>query len=251
LFQDWKPKWEWKKYVECFGELVLALEFLADHGATERVSSLADWGFQAAYRLGELEVAARFLKLEENTWAERAEDEAKWKRQRIYGNQAVILQAWGRLEEALALHKKTEALCLELGNKDGLQRTYGNQALILKDWGRLEEALALLKKQEALCLELGNKAGLQASYGNQALILKDWGRYAEAIQLLQKAEALCRSLNLKRDLGYCNWQWGSVAQAQGDRETASEKYRSALEIFTALKMPLERDGVQADLDKLV
>ena len=128
LFQDWEPKWEWKKYVECFGDLVLALEFLADNGATERVSSLANWGFQAAYRLGELEVATRFLKLEENTWAERAEDEAKWKRQRIYGNQAVILQAWGRLEEALALHKKTEALCLELGNKDGLQRTYGNQA---------------------------------------------------------------------------------------------------------------------------
>ena len=92
---------------------------------------------------------------------------------------------------------------------------------------------------------------MQRTYGNQALILKDWGRYVEAIQLLQKAEALCRSLNLKRDLGYCNWQWGSVAQAQGDRETASEKYRSALEIFTALKMPRERDGVQADLDKLV
>ncbi len=37
-----------------------------------------------------------------------------------YGNQALILQAWGRLEEALALHKQEEAICLELGNKDGL-----------------------------------------------------------------------------------------------------------------------------------
>jgi hypothetical protein len=27
----------------------------------------------------------------------------------------------------LALHKKEEALCLELGNKDGLQISYGNQ----------------------------------------------------------------------------------------------------------------------------
>ena len=42
----------------------------------------------------------------------------------------------GRLEEAFALHKKAEALCLELGNKDSLQRSYTNQALILKDWGR-------------------------------------------------------------------------------------------------------------------
>jgi Transposase len=55
-----------------------------------------------------------------------------------YGNQAVILQAWGRLEEALALLKKEEALCLELGNKDGLQASYGNQALILRAWGQLE-----------------------------------------------------------------------------------------------------------------
>ena len=67
--------------------------------------------------------------------------------------------------------QKQEAICLELGDKDGLQRSYGNQALILKDWGRLEEALALHKKEEAICLELGNKDRLQVSYGNQALIL--------------------------------------------------------------------------------
>jgi hypothetical protein len=84
LFQDWESKWEWKKYVECFVELMPALEFLADDGAIERVSSLADWGFQSAYRLGEPEAAMRYLKLQENTWAERVENEAKWKRQRIF-----------------------------------------------------------------------------------------------------------------------------------------------------------------------
>ena len=57
-----------------------------------------------------------------------------------YGNLAAILQAWGRLEEAMAPLKKVEALSLELGNKDSLQGSYCNQALILKDWGRLEEA---------------------------------------------------------------------------------------------------------------
>ena len=62
----------------------------------------------------------------------------------------------------MALHKKEEAICLELGNKDCLQISYGNQALILQDWGRLEEALALHKKEEAICLELGNKDGLQS-----------------------------------------------------------------------------------------
>jgi hypothetical protein len=91
-----------------------------------------------------------------------------------------FLIPWGRLEEAMALLKKQETLCLEPGDKNGLQRTYGDQSLILRDWGRLEGAFALLKKQEALCLELGNKNSLQASYGNHAVILQAWGRLEEA-----------------------------------------------------------------------
>jgi hypothetical protein len=50
--------------------------------------------------------------------------------------------------------------------QDGLQRSYGNQALILKAWGRLEEALALHKKEEALCLELGTRRDLASATGN-------------------------------------------------------------------------------------
>src|ERR1017187_7967794 len=154
--------------------------------------------------------------------------------QRSYGNQAVILKAWGQLEDAMALHKKEEALCLELGNKDGLQRSYGNQAGILMAWGRLE---------------LGSKYGLQASYGNQALILRSWGRLEEAMALHKKQEALCLELGVRRDLGYCYWQWGPLARAQGDRVTERTKLQTALDIFTALKMPRERDAVAAELAK--
>jgi len=41
---------------------------------------------------------------------------------------------------------------------------------------RLEEGMALLKKKEALCLELGNKRSLGTSYDNQAFVLRAWGR---------------------------------------------------------------------------
>jgi tetratricopeptide (TPR) repeat protein len=115
---------------------------------------------------------------------------------------ALILQDWGR-------HKKQEALCLELGNKDGLLHTYGNQAVILKDWGRLEEAMALLKKVEALCLELGNR-------------------------------------NI---LAYCYWNWGLLARKQRDRKAEREKLAAALDIFTELNMPRERDAVRSELEK--
>ena len=62
---------------------------------------------------------------------------------------------------------------MELGNKDGLQISYGNQAGILQDWGRLEEALALHKKEEALCLELGIPRGLAYCYWNWGLLARE------------------------------------------------------------------------------
>jgi hypothetical protein len=90
-----------------------------------------------------------------------------------------------------------------------LQTSYGNQALILQDWGRLEEALALHKKQEEICLELGNKEGL----------------------------------------GYCYWQWGLLAEQQGDKQAKRHRLKQAFSIFVELNMSRERDAIQAELDK--
>jgi tetratricopeptide (TPR) repeat protein len=161
----------------------------------------------------------------------------------------MVIEDWGRLEEAMALHKKQEALCLELGNKDSLQRSYGNQALILKAWGRLEEAFELPKKQEALCLELGNKDSLGASYNNQAVILQAWGRLEEAFELFKKAEALCLELGNRNSLAHCYWDWGLLAREQSNGKTEREKLAASLEIFTELNMPRERDAVRAELNK--
>ena len=167
-----------------------------------------------------------------------------------YGNQALILKAWGRLGEAMELHKKEEAICLDVNYLDGLQHSYGNQALILKDWNRLEEAMELHKKEEAICLQYDNKDSLAFSYGNQALILKDWGRLEEALDLLKKQEAICLELGSKQGLGQCYWNWGLLARQQGDRKTEQGKLEQALALFTEMKMPLQRQGVQAELWKV-
>ena len=109
--------------------------------------------------------------------------------------------------------------------------------------------MELHKKQEALCLELGNKNGLQASYDNQAMILQDWGRLEEAFELLKKEEALCLELGNRSGLAYCYWNWGLLAREQRDRKTEREKLAAALDIFTELNMPRERDAVRAELEK--
>jgi tetratricopeptide (TPR) repeat protein len=147
----------------------------------------------------------------------------------------------------MALHKKEEAICLELGDRAGLQASYGNQALILQAWGRLEEAMVLHKKEEAICLELGDRAGLQRSYGNQAIILRTWGRLEEAMALLQKREAICLELGDRANLARCYWSWGLLARLQNDPATAEKKVAAALATFTELGMVRESDAVRKEI----
>src|SRR5271157_788124 len=208
LFKDWETRWQGCR--ECLEEIIPAAEFVWLQGETSREDWLTYWGYAVGKRIGELDAALRILQQEESFWAGSDNREAKNALQRSYGNQANILYDWGRLEEALALHKKEEAICEELGDKDGLQRSYGNQALILIKQNHLNEALILLQKSEAICVELG----------------------------------------LRRDLGYGYWQWAGLARAQGDRKTEKEKLEQALAIFTELKMPIERDAAQAELEKV-
>jgi tetratricopeptide (TPR) repeat protein len=325
LFVDWERRW--KDCRECLPEIIPAAEFLWSIDF-DRESRLTYNATACARRIGELDTALRIQQQRERLWSGRDDRRAKdslrvtygfqglilkawgrleealalykkqeaislelgskadlqvsygnqanilhtWGRleeamalhkkkeaiclelgnkdelQRSYGNQALILYAWGRLDEAMALHKKKEAICLELGNKDELQRSYGNQALILYARGRLDEAMALHKKKEAICLELGNKDELQRSYGNQALILKDWGHLEEALALHKKQETICLELGNRSDLAYCYWNWGLLARKMKDPTTENQKLQVALAIFTELKMPRERDAVQAELN---
>jgi tetratricopeptide (TPR) repeat protein len=369
LFKDWETRWQDCR--ECLEEIIPASGFLRLRGENGRDWQLALRGYSLGKRVGELDVALRIMKQEESLSAGRNDPEAKNTLQASYGNQALILKDWAAPEEALALHKKQEAICGELDNKNGLQLSYAGQALVLRRWGRLEEAFALLKKQEAICQESGNPDGLQASYLNQGIILQRWGRLEEALALLKKQEAICQKLDnkdalaisygsqarilkdlgrleeglalhkkqesicldlgdkeclarsygnqgqilvqqghpkqamelyekqeaislqlqnknglqysyggralilqgwgrlddaqallkkqeaicldlkSKRSLGHCYWNWGLLARAQGDRKSERDKLEGALALFTDLKMPRERDAVQAELDKLV
>jgi tetratricopeptide (TPR) repeat protein len=195
------------------------------------------------FKLGHYQICERMAQE-----ANRREDPARL--ESWYGNQALILHDWGRLDEAMTLHHKAEAICLELGNQNGLQASYGNQAVILEAWGRLDDAMALHKKAEAICLELGNQDSLQRSYGNQALILQAWGRLDEAMALLKKEEAICLAVGNQNSLANCYWNWALLAQGQSDSKTEREKLERALALFIELKMPSEIEAVQNRLENI-
>lgn len=58
----------------------------------------------------------------------------------------MILDAWGRLDEAMALHKREEAICEELGNRRGLAYCYWNWGLVaqaMDDRSTAQEKLQL------------------------------------------------------------------------------------------------------------
>jgi tetratricopeptide (TPR) repeat protein len=199
-FEDWENGWR-----QCETDMAdwqAAFSWLLRETGDDETWSMANLlafrGFSLTRRLGRLPEAHEICERMAQE-ANRRKDPSKL--QAWYGNQAIILMVRGRLEEAMALHKKEETICQELGDKDGLQRTYGNQALILKGWDRSNEAMALLKKKESICLELGDQNGLQSSYGNQALILKDqalilkdWQLLDKAMELHKKEEAICLDL---------------------------------------------------------
>ena len=79
-----------------------------------------------------------------------------------------------------------------------MQRSYGNQAVILKDWGRLEEAFELHKKQEALCLELGNKGSLAYCYWNLGLLAREQRDRKAEREKLAAALDIFTELNMAR-----------------------------------------------------
>jgi serine/threonine protein kinase len=170
-----------------------------------------------AYRRGDLEAAQREYE-EAGEVFQSLGDQAELAG--CYGNQAVILKAWGRLEEAMGLLKQQQALSEALGDQAGLQACYGNQAGILIQWGRLEEAMGLLKQKQALCEALGDQAGLSRCYGNQAVILIRWGRLEEAMVLHKKEQALCEALGDQAGLSRCYGNQALILKAWGRLEEA-------------------------------
>ena len=118
---------------------------------------------------------------------------------RIVFNSFSLTRRIGRMTEALDFMSAYQHLADALNNKDSLQRSYGNQAVILKAWGRLEEAMQLLKKQEAICIELGDKSGLAYCYWGMAGVHLKKGEKGTAKQRAEQAQALFSEINMPRE----------------------------------------------------
>ena len=149
-FKDWEVNW--RRCEQESADFQIAFEWAVANAADSWAESLAYSGYSLMRRVGRMaeafEICDRMRQVEDAR-GNRANLQA-W-----LGNQALILQAWGRLEEALALHRKKEAICLELGNKSSLGYCYWSWGLLERDFRNHEAELDKLSRALALFTELG------------------------------------------------------------------------------------------------
>ena len=124
IFKEWETRW--RNCRECLEEVTAAMEHLWQAGDKWRMERLCDWSSNLAWRIGQFEAGLRIEIRREHFWNRLDDAEAKQGLEKSYGNQALILRDSGRLDDAMAMHKREEALCLELGDDEGLQYSYGH-----------------------------------------------------------------------------------------------------------------------------
>jgi hypothetical protein len=91
--------------------------------------------------------------------------EDKWTLRTVYAHRALILRAWGKLDEALALHKKEEQIKEELGDRAGLAITWWNQGIIYGQNNDLNNKVKLWRKS----IEMNKSIGIPTEDDRKAL----------------------------------------------------------------------------------
>jgi len=66
-------------------------------------------------------------------------------------------------------------------------------------WGRLDEAMALHRKEETICLELGDRAGLAYCYWNWGVLAKAQNDHATSSEKLNAALGIFTELKMVRE----------------------------------------------------
>jgi tetratricopeptide (TPR) repeat protein len=160
------------------------------------------------------------------------------------GNQALILLDLGDLDEAMELHKEEERICRELGNKDGFQTSLCNQANVHFVRGNLDAAITLLEECERICRELGNKDGMQAALENQALILVQRGNVDAAMTFHKESERICRELGNMDRLASSLGNQANIFQERGNLDSAMALYKEQEHICRTLR---NKHGLQCTL----
>jgi tetratricopeptide (TPR) repeat protein len=141
-----------------------------------------------------------------------------------------FLNRVGRLDQALMLFGKAQAVAELQGNEQVLSRAFLNLGIVLATRGELDGAEATFRKSLEIEERLGRQEGMASDYCNLGLVLKTRGELDGAEAMHRKALAIDERLGRQEAMATNYNNLGIVNRAQGDLDGAEAMFRKALEI---------------------
>ncbi len=120
--------------------------------------------------------------------AERAEDRPA--QAHVHCDLGSLLGRLGRFEAAVAHHRTSQAICHELGDRNGQATSQNGLGIVFLVQDRLLEALASLRQSHTLFALAGHRSGQAASLNNLANVYERKGWYVEALTALYEGRDL-------------------------------------------------------------
>ena len=147
-----------------------------------------------------------------------------------YGNIGAIYLAQGIYPKALEQFQKSQAICEELDDEEGMAVAYNNIGIIYYNTGDTTKALAHYEKSVQLNQKLGDKQGLAETYLNIASIKKAQADYKQALEYGNKSLALQQELSNAPGIAEGYGMIGEIYVAKNDLSQALSNFRKELSL---------------------
>jgi len=181
--------------------------------------------------LGELERLCRGEG--EDEWTRQVRDPGEKVLMALLGNQAVVLEALGRWDEALERQRERERIAARHIDHQQLAQSLGGQASLLTYRGQLAEASELRRQEAEIYRDLGDQGGLQSSLNNQGQILLTMGDHEGALSLASQQAEICRRIQDPEGLTAALLLTGVLQMRKGEHADALQTLTDAEELARA------------------
>lgn len=153
---------------------------------------------------------------------------------RALGNEALILQLCGQLDEAMSRHREQERICRAIKDNAGLADSVCGQAIVLKAQGELDGAMALYRNGEQIYRDVGNKSGIAVALGGLATIFISREDFDRALPLLNEQRKIYREQGDQAGLALTLNNEALILSKRGDLEAAMRLHEEEETIYRAL-----------------
>jgi tetratricopeptide (TPR) repeat protein len=150
---------------------------------------------------------------------------------------AVVETDGGDYPAALEANREEERLAEELGDAWSAETSRFNQAKVLFATGRLDEASRLFSRYEDWARRRGDPRALEVALGGHAMALLRRGRRKDAMERLRQAEGLCRSWGDAAALVGCLGRLAEALMETGDFDEADTRVSEAEGVARQLGRP--------------